>query len=213
MIVALAGWAWAAVPLPSYREELVRQRWAEVDEILREGCTTDRFPVACAPGVVDRAVAHADTFQDAVTRDPSLEYLVGLAYRYGGREDRAIERYRAALALAPDRAEAWYDLGEIYMTRARYAEATDAFEHVRDLVAGTEHGWLGPWRLAEVAALQHDPIGFERNIKAALREGFSFRQVAGQDNWRGFYADPALRDTLDKLLTVYATPEIRDSLR
>lgn len=215
MIAALLGWgvALAEVPLPSYRDELVRDRWAQVDGILREGCTTDRFPVACQEGVVDRAIAAVDVFEDAVVRDAGLEYLAGLACRYGGRDDQAVTRYQSALALDPKLAEAWYDLGEIWMTRARYDDARHAFEQVRDLEADTDHAWLGPWRLGEVAALQHDPAGFERHIKEALRHGFSLRQIMGQENWRGFYADPALRDVLDKLLTVYSTEDVRDSLK
>jgi tetratricopeptide (TPR) repeat protein len=213
VVVLVAAVGWAEVPLPSYRDELVRERWAKVDAILTEGCATDHFPVACEAGVPDRAIAEADAFQDAVVRDAGLEYLAGLANRYAGRESAAEQRYRAAIALDPKRSEAWYDLGELWMVAGKYDDARDAFEHVRTLEADGDHAWLGPWRLAEVAALQHDPVGFERNIKDALRHGFTFRQVAGQQNWHAFYADPALRDTLDKLLTVYATPEVREELQ
>ena len=213
MILLLLTAARAEIPLPSYRDELARQRWVEVNTLLEEGCAVATFPVLCKEGATERAIAHADAWQEAVARDGSLEYLAGLAHRYAGREDEAIRRYTSAIALDPERAEAWYDLGEIRMSRGDLAGAREAFTHVRDLRAEGEMAWIGPWRLAEVAALAHDASGLEQNIKDALRHGFSFRQVAGQPNWRGFYADPALTDTLDKLLTVYADPGVRESLR
>lgn len=203
----------AEVPLPSYREEVVRARWAQVDDLLRAECTTDQFPVRCTPGATERAVALVDAFGATVTRDAGLEYLAGLALRYAGRDDDATRRYEAALALDRDRADAWYDLGEIRLAAGDTARAREAFTEVARLRATGQLAWIGPWRLAEVAATEHDAAAVERHLEDALRLGFSFRAIAQLDNWRRFYADPALHDTLDKLLTVYASPDVRDSLR
>ena len=208
-----AGGAQAEMPLPTYADELARQRWLEVDNILTEGCNVNAFPVLCQEGVPGRAIAHADVWQRQVFPDAGLEYLAGLANRYGGHTDEAIRRYQRAIALDPKRAEAWYDLGEIYQSRNQLEKAREAFEQVAALRTTGELAWIGPWRLAEVGALQHDAHAFERDLKEALRRGFTFRTIAGQPNWKAFYADPALRDTLEKLLTVYAEPEIRDSLK
>lgn len=210
--LALGLSARAETPLPSYRDALARERWDEVDGVLTDGCATERFPVVCTEGTIARALALVDAYQRQVTPDAGLEYLAGLANRYGGHEREAVRRYTAAIALDPSRADAWYDLGEIHMTRGDLDEAVTCFGHVSELRADAELGWLGPWRIAEIAALRHDAAGFEDAIKEALRRGFSFRQIAGQENWRAFYADPALTDTLDKLLTVYAEPGVRDSL-
>lgn len=213
-------WWWvlpalAEKPLPSYREELARERWHEVNALLERGCGWQRLlsAVVCAEGVTDAAVARADAFQEVLFRDAGLEYLAGLALRYAGDDAGARARYRSAVALDPERVEAWYDLGEIALKEGRLDEAEDAFGRVADLLPGGERAWIGPWRLAEVAATRGDAVAFEREIKRALQRGFSFRSIAGLPNWRAFYADPALRDTLDKLLTVYGDPEIRDSLR
>lgn len=202
----------AEVPLPSYEEELIRARWEQVDALLRAECTTDRFPVRCTPGATERAVGWIDSFERTVARDAGLEYLAGLALRYDGQDAAAAGRFDAAVALDPDRADAWYDLGEIRLAQGRTADARRAFTEVARLRPTGTLSWLGPWRLAEVAATEHDAAAFERHLEAALRLGFSFQSVAGLENWRRFYADPALRDTLDKLLTVYASPEVRDSL-
>lgn len=212
LFVLLSGAAWGEMPLPSYREELARQRWREVDDLLTDGCQVDAFPVRCVEGIPARAIAHADAWQRAVGPDAGLEYLAGLANRYSGQENEAIRRYRHAIALDPKRAEAWYDLGEIYQSRAALDEAREAFTQVALLRDTGDLSWIGPWRLAEVGALAHDPIAFERDLKEALRRGFTFRTIAGQPNWKTFYADPALHDALDKLLTVYGDTEVRGSL-
>jgi tetratricopeptide (TPR) repeat protein len=212
----MIGWwlaAHAEVPLPSYKEELIRERWAQVDAVLRDGCSTDRFPVVCVAGVTDRAIALVDGFQRQVTRDAGLEYLAGLAHRYAGQDFRATRRLETAVELDPARVDAWYDLGELRLARGDTPGARTAFTEVARLRPRGELAWLGPWRLAEVAATERDAANFERHLEEALRLGFTFRHIAGLENWRRFYADPALRDTLDKLLTVYATPDIRDSLQ
>ncbi|HHO50436.1 MAG TPA: tetratricopeptide repeat protein [Deltaproteobacteria bacterium] len=207
--------AQAELPPPGLDRALARDRWHEVNAILEGGCAYQRLlaAVACAEGVTDAAIAHADAFQDALFHDAGLEYLAGLAHRYAGEDPKAIARYRAAIALDPAYDAAWYDLGELYLKGGRYAQADEAFTRVQELVSGGANAWLGPWRRAEVAALQHDAEGFEAHIKEALQQGFSFRSIAGLPNWRRFYADPALQDTLSKLLTVYAEPDVIESLR
>ena len=91
-------------------------------------------------------------------------------------------------------------------------DAERAFTEVAKRKTTGDNAWVGEWRLAEVAAFRHDPVAFERHIVTALERGFTFRNVMGLPNWRGFYADPALRDTLDKLLSVYADPDVKESL-
>jgi len=212
-------WMWAvalaAKPLPDLGPELARVEWVRLDLQLSRGC---RFSPqvgvwTCQEGVTDAVVARVDAFSSQVVRDAGLEYLAGLAYRYDGQEGRARRRYRRAVALDPTYDAAWYDLGELYLISGQLDEAEAAFTKVAELVSQGDKAFVGPWRLAEVAALRGDAEGFERHIKRALQNGFSFRDIAGLPNWKGFYADPRLRDTLDKLLTVYATPDVRESLR
>lgn len=215
----MIGWmvalALAELPPPGLDRALARDRWHEVNAILEGGCAYQRLlaVITCADGVTDAAIAHADAFQRALFKDAGLEYLAGLAHRYAGEDPRAIARYRSALALDPAYDAAWYDLGELYVKGGRYAQADEAFARVCELVSEGENAWLGPWRRAEVAALQHDAVRFEAHIKEALELGFSFRSIAGLPNWRRFYADEALQDTLSKLLTVYAEPDVIESLR
>ncbi len=208
------GLASAAPELPSYRDTLATERWRQVDELLTRGCAYDRFQggVVCAEGVTDEAVARVDAFQRALFHDAGLEYLAGLASKYAGDDREAVRRYEAALALDPDLVEAWYDLGEIRLTQGDFEAARTAFQRVDEIGTGGKAPWLGPWRLAEVAAHTHDPAAFERHLERALKHGFSFQQIVGLPNWRKFYADPDIGPVLRSFLTVYADPSVEASL-
>ncbi len=214
-------WWWvslaaAEVPLPSWREELLRAEWAAVNAQIEQSCTEPRFigqAVTCREETLRAAIDRAVAFQAQVTEDGGLAYLVGLAWRYLGDTAKAERHYRRATALRPDDQGAWNDLGEMYLAQGRLDEAAEAFDHVSELVADAPQGWIGPWRLAEVAAHRGDPAAFETHLREALRRGFTFQTIAGLPNWKAFYADPRMRDSLDKLITVYGDEAILDSLR
>lgn len=212
-------WVWgaalAAPPLPPYDAVLAREAWRRVDRSLSEGCRFDPAAggVACLDGTPAAVVAEVDAFRAQVFPDGPLEYLAGLALRYAGDAAGAERRYREALRLDPTLTEAWYDLGELLLASGRTSEARAAFQEVADRNTAPATAWLGPWRLAEVAATEHDAEGFERHLQEALRRGFTFRTIAGLPNWRAYYADPALHGTLQALLRTYADPTVEASLR
>lgn len=206
--------AWAEMPLPSYRDQVARAAWAALDERLERGCVFQPAAsgVVCADGVTDSVTAAAKAFRKQVYDDAGIAYLQGLAHRYAGEERAAQRAWEQAVALDPDQNAAWYDLGELHLVAGRFDAAEQAFQRVAELAETSPMPWLGHQRLAEVAALRHDEAAFERHVKEALAHGFSFRQVADWPNWRSFYADPALRDTMEKLLTVYATEDVKQQL-
>ena len=205
--------AWADKPLPSFREEVARSHWNEIDQLLERGCgfQPGAGGVACADGVTDAAIAHAKAFRGQVFDDPGIAYLQGLAHRLAGEDKRAMRVWQEAVALDPAYYAAWYDMGELHLVAGRYAAAEDAFERVAPLALETQRPWIGYQRLAEVAALQHDAVAFEARVKEALTHGFSFLEISSWPNWQAFYRDPALKDVFDKLLTVYATEDARDA--
>lgn len=190
----------AAGPLPSYRDHVMSEAWNEVDDLVTRGKH-------------DEAIARAQAIQDALGPDGALAYLIGLSYRLKGDPGRAEVHLRRATTLAPDRPEAWSDLGEILLATGRYDEAAPCWANVTRLVPTGPHAWLGPWREAEVAAGLGQPEAFESHLRRALERGFSFRTVEGLPNWRRYYADPALHEPLQKLLTVYGTPETIQTLQ
>jgi tetratricopeptide (TPR) repeat protein len=211
----LVGVALAGPALPTYEQVLARDAWRSINTTLESGCAWNPSlqGVACVDGAADAVVDQVDAFTAALFADGPLEYLAGLAEKYRGDDAAAEVRYRRALALDPTLVEAWYDLGEILLAAGRTDEARAAFTEVAARNTALETGWLGPWRLAEVAAQAHDATAFESHLHEALRRGFTFRNVAGLPNWKAFYADPAIGPTLRALLAVYADPGIEASLR
>jgi len=210
------GLALAEIPLPSWREELIRAEWAAVNAAIEHACAPPRFigqAWTWDEGVVHAAIDRAAAFQSQVAEDGGLEYLIGLGWRYLGDEGKAESHYRRATVLRPDDYGAWNDLGDLYLADGRWKEAEDAYTRVSALVADTPQAWIGPWRLAEVAAHQGDSVAFEAHIREALRRGFTFQLIVGLPNWKTFYADPRMRDSIEKLVTVYGDRRILDSLR
>lgn len=195
----LAAIALAETPFPSYRDATGRAAWIEIDELIEAG----RY---------DDALTEADKFERSVMTTAGIAYLRGLAWRGKGDPKRAETELLRAIALDPDYESPWYDLGEIQMVQGRYDEAEKAFAEVARLTKDTPRAMIGPWRLAECAAAQHDPAGFEEHIREALRSGFSFRQIAGLPNWQAYYADPAMRDSIEKMITVYGDRDVLTTL-
>jgi tetratricopeptide (TPR) repeat protein len=206
--------AHAEVPLPSYREDLALARWHNINSQIESACEPSPSSPAliCSEVMLDKAIEDAHTFQTTLFPDARIEYLIGLSHRYAGRTEKAVAHYKRAVAQDPERQDAWHDLGETYLSQGRYDEARVAFEHVSALVSSGSHSWIGPWRLGEIAAHQNDPDTFEEHMREALRRGFSFNQIRGLANWRDFYANPALHDSIEKLVTVYGDPDLLHSL-
>lgn len=212
VLLLLVSLAHADVPLPDYDRTLARATWVEVDRLLQRGCGYDpQAGALVCSDEVHEAIDRARAFQEIVFEDAALQYLVGLGYKYQGKDGRAKRAYRAAIELDPTLVEAWYDLGEILLAEHQLDEAEQAFQKVAELLPSGDRSWLGLWRLAEVAAHRGDAAAFEERLKEALKRGFSFQTVAGLPNWKAFYADPALRDSIEKLVTVYGTRDVLES--
>lgn len=210
----LSAPAIAKPELPSYREALIDRTWSQINQRLEQLCQFDPSTqaIACAQDPKP-LLDHARAFQKHVAEDADLTYLMGLGERYRGQEALARRHYQRALELDPLHTGAWHDLGELYLIAGQFDRAHEAFEQVSRLHATGEACWIGPWRLAEVAAHRGDPSEFESQMKEAIRRGFSFRQIDGLPNWKRFYLDPGLRRVIDKLVRVYGTRETLESLQ
>jgi tetratricopeptide (TPR) repeat protein len=214
----IAAWlgmhvALAAVPLPSYRRAVATSAWLDINERLETSCTFDGSSAAMiCDANIDLVAQRAQAFTHQAFEDAGIVYLLALTHRYQGRNQEAEQAYRRSLALDAEYDAAWHDLGELLLLTERYDEATAAFLRVAELRSEGPNAWVGPWRLAEVAAERHDPRTFEGHMREALSRGFSFRQIAGLPNWKRYVADPALRDSVSKLITVYGDAETLRSL-
>ena len=204
----------AEMPLPDYADSLVQARWHEVDSLIEAGChRLGSGQATCNPEPLDEAIAKASAFEAVVVEDARLAYLIGLAAQLKGDVATAESNWRRAVRLDEERADAWHDLGELTLAQGRLDDAAEAFAHVTDLVSRGNKAWLGPWRQAEVAAQQGDAAEFEAHMRKALERGFSFRLVQGLPAWKGFLADPVIGPSVQKLVTVYGSEEVLDSLR
>lgn len=208
----------AEPPLPSYREELVVAAWEDLDRAITDACVWPRgqeglgVPLSCEPARLDEVILRASLFLDRVVPDGRIRYLVGLAHRHKGELHQAQLAFRDAVRLSPDRAEAWFDLGELLAGQQDWDGARAAFEEVTRLVPEGTRSWPGWFQLAQVDAAQRRPEALEVHLRSALRHGFSFRLVTQNPAWRRFYADPELRPVLERLVSVYAEPEVRKAL-
>jgi len=202
------------VGLPSYREALIQRTWHQLNDRLEQLCRFDtRAQAVVCSQDPEPLLDHARAFQKHVTLDAGLAYLIGLGERYRGQHKLAKRHYREALELDPTYTAAWHDLGELHLIDGQIDLAHEAFSQVANLHETGPNCWIGPWRLAEVAAHRQDAQEFEAQMREALRRGFSFRQIDGLPNWKAFYLDPSLQMVIDKLVRVYGTKETLDSLR
>lgn len=206
--------AWAERPFPAYDEVLITTTWEKMDALIEAACQgPGGGAVRCNPEPLAEAIQRGEAFQSQVTEDARITYLLGLAELSRGERQAARAHYLRSVALDETRIDAWHDLGELALEDGDLELAQRAFQAVADHLDRGPRAWLGPWRLAEVAAHRHQPDAFERNMLLALERGFSFRYVQGLPNWKAFLADPQVGPSVRKLLTVYATPEVLQSLQ
>jgi tetratricopeptide (TPR) repeat protein len=182
---------------PDYGRVLAREASARLEELNLQGRYAD-------------AVAWGGTFQDQVIEAAEIEYEIAYAWNALGEQGRAERHYRGAIERDPAYAAAWYDLGELLLIAGELSEAEEAFAQAAAL--RPDH-WAGPFRLAEVAARRGDAARFEEQLRLALASGFSFRVVVGDANWLGYYRDPALRDVIRRLVTVYSDERLLDAFQ
>lgn len=209
----------AAPPLPDYREEAIVGAWTEFDRRITAACTWPAgqtglgAPLACDPAGLDSAIAWGRQVLRDVADDGRIHYLIGLAQRYAGRPSEAEAALREAVRRSPDRAEAWADLGDLLSARSAWTEAADAFRNVARLKPEGPAAWYAWLQLAQIAANQHDPAGFEAALREALRLGFSLRTITGNPAWKAWWADPVMRPAVERMVGGYAEPGVLDSLR
>jgi tetratricopeptide (TPR) repeat protein len=207
----------AEAPLPDWREETLVAAWIAFDEAIDAACTwphgEDGPPGPCDARKLAQVIADAQAFLAQVADDPRIRYLVGLAQRHAGRADEAIVTLRAVVAVAPDRAEAWSDLGELLLARGDAAGAADASRQVIRLHEHGDLAWLGWFQLAQAEGTRGDVAAFDAALQEALRQGMPPGLLVGQPIWRRFWRDARLQPSLDRLLRLHEADAVIEALR
>lgn len=217
--LALTASAHAEPELPSYQDRIVIAAWLQVDKQITQACRWPQdaegigVPLSCEPEALRTAIRSARGFERDVVEDGRIRYLIGLAYRHLGDLATAERCLREALQLAPNRAEAWSDLGELLANQQDWVGAAEAFTHVTELVPSGPRAWPGWLALAQVHAQQQNVAAFESDLRQALRHGLSLRTVAGQPAWKAFLRDPVVGPAVERMATIYGGPEVLESLR
>jgi tetratricopeptide (TPR) repeat protein len=207
----------AEMPLPSYKEEVIVAAWLEVDAIIEHACAapldgSTPHEVPCDPDRLQQAIDLATRFNRIVVEDPRIHYLIGLAHRQRGELGRATNEFRRALAMDETRLDAWLGLGEVLQAQQQYDQADDAYATLSEKLLDGPNTWLPWFHRAELAAYRGDVTQFENHLREAVLRGFSFIQIRYSPVWQAFYADPTLRDSIEKLITVYSDRSVLDTL-
>ncbi len=194
ILTLLAGMAWAELPPPSLEQHLADHTWisarAELDA-----------------GNAEQALLTLNAFQTHVTDAPNLHALAARAHVVVGDRIAAKREYTMAVAADPDYTLAWFSLAELYSEDAQWSDAETAWENVQRLVPNGPDAEVAPRRRAEAAAYQGDAEAFETHLREAIQRGFDLTDILASPEWRAFYADPALQDSVRKMVIVYAGPD------
>lgn len=195
MLFLLAA-AFAELPPPDYRDTLMVSAAQEVGRLGRqEG--------------MEAAAAFVSRWERTVGADARVAYELGLGWRLAGDVGRARSALDRAVDLDPTLVEARYDRGELLLNGGDLDEAEADF---REVARAAPERWPGHFRLADIAGRRGDVEAFEAGLLAALRCGFSFRDVVGDPRWTGYLADPSLGPVLRRLVVVYQDASVLDLL-
>ncbi|MBK8938665.1 MAG: protein kinase [Polyangiaceae bacterium] len=128
-----------------------------------------------------RAIGHYERAAELAERSGDVASLgkhrsnISINWRLLGELDRALEAARAAVSLtvksATSHANAWSNLGRVYLERAQLAEARSAFERAIEVASKLDYAVVlveATWGLAEIARRAGDRGEARRLAEAVL---------------------------------------------
>ena len=120
---------------------------------------------------------------DAAPADPEVLYLVALAYLHGERTDEALPLLRKVVAIKPDQAGAWYQIGRAAaISGGNLEEGTAALQRYLALPQqrGAPERKHALYRLGQVRARAGDHAQALSNWKQALALDPDFEEVQAE---------------------------------
>lgn len=95
------------------------------------------------------------------------------------RHDEAVEAHRQLVALSPEDAAAWFNLGFLLEDKGRWQEALDAFERATELDAGLDRAWYGLGLvLIRLERLDEAVRAFKHNTELQPMSPYGWYQLA-----------------------------------
>jgi tetratricopeptide (TPR) repeat protein len=185
-----------AAPAPDYRAELGARLGAQIEAL---SATNPEAAGTLGARIEDRVGPLAEA-----------RYATGLAFNRARDRDTALVWYDRCLALAPLHRGALYDRAEL---RLLGGDTEGARADLGLLLAHPPVHWSTQLRVAQLAAMDGDPLAFERAMVGALAAGFELRTLALDPAWRAWLDDPALGPILHRLIAVYGSEGLLDELR
>src|SRR5438046_22835 len=76
------------------------------------------------------ALPHAEALVQRHPNDPFAHNTYGTVLHALGRTEKAIKAFRKSVAIAPQHAVAWINLGHVHADAGRHADAEECFEKV-----------------------------------------------------------------------------------
>jgi hypothetical protein len=186
----------ASAPSPDYRAELGARLGAQIEALS-----------ASDPEAAGRLGARVE---DRVGPLAEARYATGLAFNRARDRSAALLWYDRCLALDPLHRGALYDRAEL---RLLGGDREGARADLALLLAHPPVHWSTQLRVAQLAAMDGDPVAFERAMIGALAAGFELRTLGLDPAWRAWLDDPALGPILQRLIAVYGSDGLLDELR
>jgi len=189
--------AWGTRDPSDYRSELYQRLAREVEGLNQAGHFAE-------------AIALGERIERRVEASPWVQYEIGFAQNALGNTDAALKLFNETIRVMPDYAPARYDRGEILLLRGMNDEARIDFAVAAEL---KPYHWAAFFRLAHLDARSGDKEAFEVHLTEAIRQGFDFRSILGDPDWRKWANDKQLGPVIARLITVYGDEALLDQLR
>ncbi len=161
-LCVVLAWCW-----PRLRDR--RRRWV--------GVALVAFLSALSLGRNPVWASEVALWEDAVAKGPGMfraRANLGLAYKHAGRDEEALRQLQLALALKPDYADAWVEVGNLFSDRGEVGEAAQAYAQSLRFNPALEGAHYNLGNLAQGRGAWQEAVAYYRE---ALRLNPAFAQA------------------------------------
>lgn len=117
---------------------------------------------------VAQALKYLNMAEKKRPKDPQIQYYLGLAYEIRGLPEEALTHYQNAIALKPDYAEAYNNLGSFYASKNDFTKAEENYRKAL-AVPTYETPFFGFYNLGRLEEKRGDMEGALKDYDQAIR--------------------------------------------